>query len=69
MPPRWENYIDIDPGVKDTYGIPVVRFHMKYGENEIAMIKDMADTGEEMMEAAGAKNIEPYTVFGLGNRD
>jgi choline dehydrogenase-like flavoprotein len=68
--PRWENYIEIDPEVKDTYGIPVVRFHMKYGENEMAMIKDMADTGEEMMEAAGAKNIQPYTVFdrqpGLG---
>src|SRR6266404_8364224 len=24
--PRWENYIEIDPDVKDIYGIPVVRF-------------------------------------------
>ena len=60
--PRYENYMDIDPGVKDTYGIPVVRFHMKYAENEMAMIQDMADTAAEMMEAAGAKNVVPYTV-------
>jgi choline dehydrogenase-like flavoprotein len=60
---RWENYIEIDPDVKDTYGIPVVRFYMKYGENEMAMIKDRAETAAEMMEAAGAKNIRPYAVY------
>jgi choline dehydrogenase-like flavoprotein len=68
--PRWENSIEIDPDVKDMFGIPVVRFHMKYGENEMAMIKDMAETAAQMMEAAGAKNIQPYTVYdrqpGLG---
>jgi choline dehydrogenase-like flavoprotein len=66
----WENYVEIDPNVRDTYGIPVIRFHMKYGENEMAIIKDMAEAGAEMMEAAGAKNIRPYSVFdrtpGLG---
>jgi choline dehydrogenase-like flavoprotein len=30
---------------------------MTYGENERAMVQDMADTAAEMMEAAGAKNI------------
>ena len=67
---RWGNYVEIDPNVKDTYGIPVIRFHMKYGENERAIIKDMAVTAAEMMEAAGAKDIRPYSVFdrkpGLG---
>jgi choline dehydrogenase-like flavoprotein len=55
--PRAENYVEIDPEMKDTFGIPVLRIHMTYGENEKAMVKDMAESAAEMMEAAGAKNI------------
>ncbi|HVA00459.1 MAG TPA: GMC family oxidoreductase [Terriglobia bacterium] len=55
---RWENYVEIDPNVVDTYGIPVLKFHMKYGDNEFAMVKDMAESAGEMMEAAGARNIQ-----------
>ncbi len=59
---RWENYVQIDPNVVDTFGIPVLHIHMKYGENERAMIQEMAESASEMMEAAGAKNIRPYAV-------
>jgi choline dehydrogenase-like flavoprotein len=54
---RYENYIDIDPDVKDAWGIPVIRFHYKFGDNELAMAKDMAETGEEMLRAAGCEDI------------
>jgi choline dehydrogenase-like flavoprotein len=55
---RWDNYVEIDPeGVVDTYGIPVLRIHMTHGENELAMIQDMADSAAEMLEAAGAKHV------------
>src|SRR5579863_4446221 len=68
--PDWNNYVEIDPKVKDVYGIPVLRIHMKYGENEHTLIDAMADTATKMMEAAGAKTIKPYTVHdrepGLG---
>src|SRR5438477_3840272 len=30
---------------------------MTYGENEIAMVKDMAEAAGEMLEAAGCKNV------------
>ncbi|MGH9398186.1 MAG: GMC oxidoreductase [Terriglobia bacterium] len=59
---RWENYVAIDPNVTDTFGIPVLHFHMRYGENERAMIHDMMVSGAEMMEAAGAKNISTFEV-------
>jgi len=59
--PRWDNYVAINPGVKDTFGIPVLHFHMTYGENEQAMIRAMAESAGEIMEAAGAKNIRPFT--------
>jgi choline dehydrogenase-like flavoprotein len=56
---RWDNSVEIDSDVKDTFGIPVLRVHMTYGENELAMVKDMSDSAAEMLEAAGAKNIRP----------
>jgi len=57
---RWENYVAIDPGRVDTYGIPVLKIQMTYGENEFALVKDMADSGAEMLEAAGAKNVRRF---------
>ncbi len=58
--PRWDNFVELDPGVKDVYGIPVLKIHMSDGENEHAMIQDMGDSAGEMLEAAGAKNIRTY---------
>ncbi|HEX2492046.1 MAG TPA: GMC family oxidoreductase [Blastocatellia bacterium] len=57
--PRYENYVDLDPEVKDRWGIPVLRFHYKFGDNEREMCEDMADAAQEMMEAAG------FTVVSL----
>jgi choline dehydrogenase-like flavoprotein len=51
--PRYENAVDIDPNVKDAWGIPVLKFDYKFGENEMKMAADMAVTGREMFEAAG----------------
>jgi choline dehydrogenase-like flavoprotein len=60
--PRWENYVDLDPAVSDIYGIPVLRIHMSWSDNERAMIPDMATAAAEMLEAAGATNIDPWSV-------
>ena len=59
---RWDNYVEIDPNVKDVFGIPVLRIHMTFGENEHAMIDDMAESAAEMLAAAGAKNVSPFKV-------
>ena len=58
--PRWDNFVELDPNVKDIYGIPVLKIHMSDGENERAMIQDMGDSAGEMLEAAGAKDIRTY---------
>jgi choline dehydrogenase-like flavoprotein len=60
--PRADNYVEIDPNTVDIYGIPALRIHMTWGENEKAMIPDMAESAAEMLEAAGAKNIRPWMV-------
>jgi choline dehydrogenase-like flavoprotein len=58
--PRWENFLEIDPQVVDHYRIPVLRIHMANSTNEIAMIKDMAQSAGELLEAAGATNIRTF---------
>lgn len=59
---RRENFVEIDPAVVDIFGIPALRIQMTWSENEKAMIPDMAESAAEMLEAAGAKNIRPWTV-------
>ena len=60
--PRWENFVELDPNVVDVFGIPVLRIHMTWSDNERAMIPDMAESAAELLDAAGAKNIRPWTV-------
>ena len=56
--PRKENRVTLDPEVKDAWGIPVLRFDYRFGDNEKKMARDMADTAEEMLRAAGAESIK-----------
>ncbi len=53
MIPNPDCYCDIDPQTVDQWGIPVLRFHWKWGENEIKMASDMQDTMRAVVEAAG----------------
>jgi choline dehydrogenase-like flavoprotein len=54
---RYENHVDLDPEVKDKWGVPAIRFHYKFGDNEKKMAKDMAATAQEMFEAAGIEIV------------
>ena len=54
---RFENYMDLDPVVKDAWGIPVLRFHYEFGDNEKKMAEDMAVSAKEMFEEAGVEVI------------
>jgi len=56
--PRKENRVSLDAEVKDAWGIPVLRFDYTFGDNEKKMARDMGDTVEEMLRAAGAENIK-----------
>ena len=51
--PRYESYVDLDPEVKDAWGIPALRFHYEFGDNEKKMAEDMAVSAKEMFEEAG----------------
>ena len=51
--PRYENRVELDPKTKDTFGIPVLRFHYKYGDNEKKMCADMTVAMQEAFAASG----------------
>ncbi|GAB4017930.1 GMC family oxidoreductase [Spirosoma migulaei] len=51
--PLESNYCEIDPNSVDKYGIPTLRFHYKWSENEIKQAKHMQDTFEEIIHSMG----------------
>jgi hypothetical protein len=51
---RYDNYCEIDPNVVDKYGIPVLRFHYKWADDEIKQAKHMQETFQEIMHNMGA---------------
>ena len=52
--PLESNLCEIDPNVVDKYGIPVLKFNVKYTEHEIKQAKHMKETFREMMHEMGA---------------
>jgi choline dehydrogenase-like flavoprotein len=58
---RLDNFCEIDPNLKDAWGIPALRISMAHGKNEAALMRDAGVTAAEMLEAAGAKNISLTT--------
>lgn len=51
---RKENYCEIDPNVVDKFGIPVLRFHYTWSNDEIRQAKHMQDTFQELLHQMGA---------------
>lgn len=52
--PLESNYCEIDPNVVDKYGIPVLRFNVKWSEHEILQAKHMKETFAEILHNMGA---------------
>jgi choline dehydrogenase-like flavoprotein len=53
MIPNQHSYCEIDPDTVDEWGIPVLRFHWQWSDNEIKMARDMQQTFREIVEAGG----------------
>ncbi|HXE56252.1 MAG TPA: GMC family oxidoreductase, partial [Tepidisphaeraceae bacterium] len=53
MIPNDNCYADLDPNVRDKWGIPVLRFHWKWSSHEINQIKHAEKTFAQIIEAMG----------------
>jgi choline dehydrogenase-like flavoprotein len=55
MIPNENSYCEIDPQVKDKWGIPVLRFHWKWSQHETRQAAHMQKTFKEIIEAMGGR--------------
>jgi len=55
MIPNEDSFCELDPQVKDKWGIPVLRFHWKWSEHETRQAAHMQRTFAAMIEAMGGK--------------
>jgi choline dehydrogenase-like flavoprotein len=53
--PSPTNYIDIDPDKNDMFGIPQLRFHFQWGENELLMWEHSKQVMIDLFKAAGGE--------------
>jgi choline dehydrogenase-like flavoprotein len=53
--PSLSNYVDLDPEVKDVYGIPAVRIHFQWGQNELLMLEHAKQKTAEILKACGGE--------------
>jgi len=67
--PQYSNYCEIDDNVVDKYGIPVLKFHYKWTDQELKQAKHMHDTFEEVLTSMGATILGtkpgPESQYGL----
>jgi choline dehydrogenase-like flavoprotein len=55
MIPNENSYCEIDPSVKDRWGIPVLRFHWQWSEHETREAAHMQRTFGDIIEAMGGR--------------
>jgi choline dehydrogenase-like flavoprotein len=58
--PNHNNYVELDKAKVDAWGIPTLKIHCGWSENELALRKDMAISAAEMLAAVGGREIEPF---------
>ena len=61
MLPREANRATLHPTLVDAWGIPSLHIDCRWSDNDLAIHRDMNITAAELLEAAGAKHIEPNT--------
>lgn len=55
MVPNEKTYVDLDPQVKDKWGIPVLRFHWHWSEHELRQAAHQLKTYREVTERLGGR--------------
>ncbi|MEE8078524.1 MAG: GMC family oxidoreductase [Pseudomonadales bacterium] len=59
MIPNEDSYCEIDPSLKDQWGIPALRFHWRWSDDELNQVKHMQQTFAGIIESMGGRVITP----------
>ena len=62
MIPNDDCFCELDPTVKDKWGIPVLRFHWKWSDHELRQVAHQQKTFAQLIEAMGGKVSAPPAV-------
>ncbi len=58
---RKENFVELDPEVKDHWGIPVLKIHFTHCDNDRKLLRHFQQSAEELFRRAGGE-----TMAGMG---
>jgi len=58
--PNPANFVEIDKERVDAWGVPVLKIHCEWRDNEKALLDDMMIQAAEMLAVAGAVDIRPF---------
>jgi choline dehydrogenase-like flavoprotein len=50
-----ENFVELDPEVKDKWGIPVLKIHFTHCDNDRKLLADFQQSAEELFKRAGGE--------------
>ncbi|MEA3140148.1 MAG: hypothetical protein QOK23_2317 [Gammaproteobacteria bacterium] len=64
MIPNEQSFCEIDPSVKDRWGIPVLRFHWQWSEHELRQAAHMQKTFAQIIDAMGGRTHGPIKTDG-----
>ncbi len=58
--PYEDNHVSLHADKVDRFGVPLMRFDVRFRENELRMMADARTQGEAMLKAAGLTNVRSY---------
>lgn len=61
MIPNPDSYCEIDPNVRDKWGIPVLRFHWKWQQEDLNMVRHGMETARAIFRRMNADILTPET--------
>ncbi|MBS1602622.1 MAG: GMC family oxidoreductase [Bacteroidetes bacterium] len=64
--PYYDNFIELEEGQKDRWGLSLVKVHFSWRANEKAMRKDMQASAVEMLSQSGFEDIDPFDFHAVG---
>jgi choline dehydrogenase-like flavoprotein len=67
MIPNEDSFCEIDPAMKDKWGIPVLRFHWKWSDHELNQVRHMQQTFRAILEGMGGTVTTGAGRGGRGN--
>jgi choline dehydrogenase-like flavoprotein len=64
---RKENFVELDPEVRDHWGIPALKIHFTYSDNDYKLIADFQAKAEELFHRAGGEILQRPTPGGAAS--